>query len=42
MYVEVNGTRLFVDMEGPGLVPDGAILREKPTLVRGYAKERAG
>ena len=33
MYVEVNGTRLFVDMEGPGLVPDGGAMREKPTLV---------
>ena len=27
------GVRLFVDIEGPGLVPDGARLREKPTLV---------
>ena len=27
------GVRLFVDVEGPGLVPDGATLREKPTLV---------
>ncbi len=25
--------RLFVDIEGPGLVPDGPLLREKPTLV---------
>lgn len=25
--------RLFVDIEGPGLVPDGAAMREKPTLV---------
>ena len=25
--------RLFVDIEGPGLVPDGPSLREKPTLV---------
>ncbi len=33
MHVEVNGTRLFVDVEGPGLVPDGAGLRETPTLV---------
>lgn len=33
MYIEVNGTRLFVDIEGPGLVPDGATMREKPTLV---------
>ena len=33
MHVEVNGTRLFVDVEGPGLVPDGATMREKPTLI---------
>lgn len=28
-----NGARLFVDVEGPGLVPDGARMREKPTLI---------
>ena len=33
MYVEVNGTRLFLDVEGSGLVPDSATMREKPTLV---------
>ncbi len=33
MHVEVNGTRLFVDVEGPGLIPDGATMREKPTLI---------
>ncbi len=33
MHIDVNGTRLFVDVEGPGLVPDGATMREKPTLV---------
>ena len=33
MYVEVNGTRLFVDVENPGLVPDGGTLRQKPTLL---------
>jgi len=27
------GVRLFVDIEGPSLVPDGPTLREKPTLV---------
>ncbi|MED5618962.1 alpha/beta fold hydrolase [Ideonella sp. BN130291] len=27
------GVRLFVDVEGPGLVPDGPVMREKPTLV---------
>ncbi len=25
--------RLFVDIEGPGLVPDGPLMREKPTLI---------
>lgn len=27
------GVRLFVDIEGPGLVPDGPSMREKPTLI---------
>ncbi len=27
------GVRLFVDIEGAGLVPDGATMREKPTLI---------
>ena len=27
------GVRLFVDIEGPSLVPDGPTMREKPTLV---------
>jgi pimeloyl-ACP methyl ester carboxylesterase len=27
------GIRLFVDIEGPGLVPDGTLMREKPTLI---------
>lgn len=33
MRVSVNGTSLFVDIEGAGLVPDGDTMREKPTLV---------
>ena len=33
MYVTVNGARLFFDVEGLGLVPDGPRMREKPTLV---------
>lgn len=28
-----DGVRLFVDIEGPGLVPDGAAMRERPTLL---------
>ena len=27
------GVQLYVDIEGPGLVPDGAAMREKPTLI---------
>jgi proline iminopeptidase len=34
MLVEVEpGVRLFVDIEGAGLVPDGPVMREKPTLI---------
>lgn len=34
MRVEIQrGIRLFVDVEGPGLVPDGASMREKPALI---------
>ncbi len=34
MRIEIEpGVHLFVDVEGPSLVPDGARLREKPTLV---------
>jgi proline iminopeptidase len=33
MKVLVNGVRLFFDVEGAGLVPDGPAMREKPTLL---------
>lgn len=34
MRIEVEpGVRLFVDIDGPGLVPDGPVMREKPTLI---------
>src|ERR1051325_2157903 len=33
MHVLVNGVRLFFDVEGAKLVPDGAAMREKPTLI---------
>jgi pimeloyl-ACP methyl ester carboxylesterase len=33
MLIDVNGARLFVDIEGAGLVPDGPAMRRKPTLV---------
>ena len=34
MKIEIEpGVRLFVDVEGVGLVPDGPLMREKPTLI---------
>jgi proline iminopeptidase len=33
MRVEVNGVRLFFDVEGAKLVPDGPVMRERPTVV---------
>jgi pimeloyl-ACP methyl ester carboxylesterase len=33
MHVSVNGVRLFFDVEGARLVPDGPMMREKPTLL---------
>ena len=30
MFVAVNGVRLFVAVQGAGLVPDGDGVREKP------------
>ncbi len=33
MHVSVNGVRLFFDVEGAQLVPDGPVMREKPTLL---------
>jgi proline iminopeptidase len=33
MFVEVSGTRLYFDVEGAGLVPDGDRMRAKPTLL---------
>jgi pimeloyl-ACP methyl ester carboxylesterase len=33
MRTIVNGTRIWFDVEGAGLVPDGATMRERPTLV---------
>ena len=34
MRIDIGqGVRLFVDVEGPGLVPDGPGMREKPTLI---------
>ena len=33
MQVDVNGTRLWFDVDGPALVPDGDEMRERPTVV---------
>jgi pimeloyl-ACP methyl ester carboxylesterase len=34
MRIEIEpGVRLFVDIEGAGLVADGARMRDKPTLI---------
>jgi proline iminopeptidase len=33
MHVSVNGVKLFFDVEGPKLVPDGPTMREKPVLL---------
>ena len=33
MHVLVNGVRLFFDVEGGKLTPDGPVMREKPTLL---------
>ena len=33
MRVQVNGVDLFVDFDGPGWVPDGDSMRQRPTLI---------
>jgi pimeloyl-ACP methyl ester carboxylesterase len=33
MQVDVNGTRLWFDVDGPALVPDGSEMRQRPTVV---------
>ena len=33
MRIEINGLRLFFDVEGPGLVVDGPRMRQRPTIV---------
>jgi hypothetical protein len=35
MHVDVNGTRLWFDVDGPALVPDGARMRQRPTVIVG-------
>lgn len=33
MFVRVNGERLYFDVEGAGLAPDGDAMRERPTML---------
>ena len=33
MEIDVNGTRLWFDVDGAGLVPDGPVMRRRPTIV---------
>ncbi len=33
MHIDVNGTRLWFDVDGPALVPDGDRMRQRPTVV---------
>jgi len=33
MHTDVNGTRLWFDVDGPALVPDGSEMRQRPTVV---------
>lgn len=33
MHIDVNGSRLWFDVDGPALVPDGSQMRHRPTLV---------
>ncbi len=45
MHVSINGVRLFFDVEGAKLVPDGPVMREKPTeramaVIRNFIEHR--
>jgi pimeloyl-ACP methyl ester carboxylesterase len=33
MHIDVNGTRLWFDVDGPALAPDGPRMRERPTII---------
>ena len=33
MFAAVRGTRIYFDVEGMGLVPDGAAMRERPVAM---------
>ena len=36
MYVHVNGARLYFDVDGESLTPDGRSMREKPTIIMAH------
>lgn len=33
MHIKINNVLLFIDIEGAGLVADGTVMRQKPTLI---------
>jgi proline iminopeptidase len=33
VHIDINGTRLWFDVDGPALVADGATMRQRPTVV---------
>lgn len=33
MFITVNGAKLYFDVDGEGLTPDGKVMREKPTVI---------
>src|SRR6188768_3513757 len=33
MHVDVNGTRIWFDADGPALVPSGSAMRDRPTVL---------
>jgi proline iminopeptidase len=33
MLIDANGTRLWFDVDGAGVVPDGSVLRQQPTVL---------
>ena len=33
MKIMINGVRLYVDVDGAGLVPEGATMQQRPTIL---------
>ncbi len=33
MFADINGTKIFFDVDGEALTPDGATMRQKPTVI---------